>query len=499
VPGQRDDHASDDLPRGEDPQDLEARYAALDLENRDLDRRLRNLQQLVDDRDRQLEQALIDLREVKDQSERDPLTRLANRQTLRRLMAQLARRGDRCAVLAIDVDRFGRLNETLGHDVGDRLLVELADRLRHAVRSRDTVARWGGDEFMVVMPGVRDLTTATAMAETVRSELGRPVQFDDGASVVCSISVGVAVTGSGLVEPDVLLRQVDTALERAKARGKDRVEVFGDELGVDARRRFETEHLLRQALDEGWFELYFQPVHPNDEGYPVAAEALLRLRHPDGTLLLPGAFLDVAEETGLARPIGNWVVEEACRIASRWVGRLPPFRLAVNVSAAQLGPDFPSVISGSLQAHGLDPSVLVVELTEHTLLEADDDQVEALVAVRRAGVRIALDDFGTAYSSLNHLRRFPVDVVKIDKSFVAGFGRSDQDHAIVKAVVDLSHTFRFRVIAEGVETAEQFDQQLRLGCHGAQGYLIGHPKPAEAFERLLASRPVVDVILGRTA
>lgn len=499
MPGQRDDHASDELPRGEDPQDLEARYAALDLENRDLDRRLRTLQQLVDDRDRQLEQALIDLREVKDQSDIDPLTRLANRQALRRLMAQLSFRGDRCAVLAIDVDRFGRLNETLGHDVGDGLLVELARRLVRSVRSRDTVARWGGDEFMVVLPGIRELGAATSMADAIRVALAEPVVLPDGATVRCSISVGVAVAGSGLVDPDELLRQVDTALERAKERGKDRVEVFGDELGVDARRRFETEHLLRQALDEGWFELYFQPVHPNDEGYPIAAEALLRLRHPDGTLLLPGAFLDVAEETGLARPIGRWVVEEACRIASRWAGRLAPFRLAINVSAAQLGPEFPSLISGSLERHGLDPALLVVELTEHTLLEADDEQVEALVAVRRAGVRIALDDFGTAYSSLNHLRRFPVDVVKIDKSFVAGFCRSDQDHAIVKAVVDLSRTFQFRVIAEGVETAEQFDQQLRLGCHGAQGYLIGHPKSADAFERLLASRPIVDAILGRTA
>ena len=494
--GQADDHLTSRVDATD--ADLPARFAALDQERRDLDLRVQSLEKLVDARTRQLERALIDLREVTDRSELDPLTGLANRQGLRLVMGELAESRDRCSVLAIDVDRFGRLNETLGHDVGDELLIELAGRLRRSVRTRDTVARWGGDEFMVVMPGLHDLAAATAMAEVIRQAIALPFRATGDDSFVSSISVGVAVAPGGLTDPDELLRQVDIALERAKSRGKDRVEVFGAELGLDARRRFDTEHLLRTALDRNLFEMYFQPVHPNHPGYPLAAEALLRLHHPDGRLLSPGAFLDVAEETGLARPIGNWVLEETCRVAAGWSQRSDSFRIAMNVSATQLDDEFPALVGAALERHGVAPELLVIELTEHTLLKADDAQVGALVDLRHTGVRIALDDFGTAYSSLTHLRRFPVDVVKIDKSFVAGICRSDQDSAIVRAVVDLSHTFRFRVIAEGVETAEQLDQQRRLGCHGAQGYLIGRPKPAAAFAELLASMPVLE-LLSRSA
>jgi diguanylate cyclase (GGDEF)-like protein len=469
------------LDRPDDARDV------LERERVVLDRRVESLEQLIDARTRQLEQALIDLRDVTDRSQLDPLTGLAGRSMLRDAAAELARRGGRCSVLAIDLDRFGRLNETLGHQIGDDLLAELAGRLQRAVRPRDTVARWGGDEFMVLMPGVHDITAATAMAEVIRQTLALP--FRTGVdSVVASISVGIAIASDGLADPDELLRQADLALERAKALGKGRVEVFGAELGHDARRRFDTEHLLRDALEEGRFELYFQPVHSNTPGEPMAAEALLRLHHPDGRILAPGAFLDVAEETGLARPIGTWVLEETCRLAAEWQRDGHDFRVAVNVSASQLVPGFATLVHDTLLRYGVDPSVLVIELTEHLLLDADDEQVAMLVDLRAEGVRIALDDFGTAYSSLTHLRRFPVDVVKIDRSFVAGICRSDQDYA------DLSRTFHFRVIAEGVETTEQLDQQRRLGCHGAQGFLIGEPRPAGAFADLLSSVPLYEAL-----
>lgn len=473
---------------------LEEAREIRDEERRVLDRRVQRLEQTVDLRTRQLEQALIDLRDLTDRSLLDPLTGLAGRRRLNEVMAELAVREDRCAVLAIDLDRFGRLNETLGHQVGDELLVEHAARLQRVARSRDTVARWGSDEFVVVMPGVHDLSTARALADRIRAELARPFTPSVGDTVISTISVGIAIAAERVSDPEALLREADIALERAKALGKGRVEVFGAELQETARRRFDTEALLRSALDEGRFELYFQPVHSNLPGHPIAAEALLRLHHPDGMVLSPGAFLDVAEETGLTRPIGDWVLEEACRNAASWMRLGTPFSVAVNVSAAQLDADFPALIAGALDRHGVPPHLLVMELTEHTLLEADDTQVQALLAIRSTGVRIALDDFGTAYSSLSHLRRFPVDVVKIDKSFVAGICGSERDNAIVRAVVDLSRTFHFRVVAEGVETAEQLDQQRRLGCHGAQGYLIGRPKPAQVFDELLGSLPVLQAL-----
>ncbi len=414
------------------------------------------------------------------------------------MLSELAHAPGRCAVMALDVDRFGRVNETLGHDKGDQLLVELAHRLQRAIRARDTVARWGGDEFIVLLPGVSDLHTAAATAEVIRQAITLPVHLgtDD---LVPSVSIGVAVASDSQHDTAVLLRQADTALERAKALGKGRVEVFGDELADNARRRFDTEGLLRTALEQGLFELYFQPVHPSAGGEPLAAEALLRLHEPNtGRLLSPGSFLDVAEETGLARPIGTWVFDAACAAAAEWRRLGVPFRLAVNVSASQLDAGFPAVVEGALARHGLPPDTLVIELTEHTLLEADDMQVRGLTNLRATGVRIALDDFGTAYSSLSHLRRFPVDVVKIDQSFVAGIGRSDRDDAIVRAVVELSQTFKFQVIAEGVETTEQLDQLRRLGCHGAQGFLIGRPKPAKVFAELLSTRQMFQA-LAQTA
>jgi len=449
------------------------------------------LEQVIETRDRQLEQAHIDLRELNDRSQLDALTSLVNRDGLTSAMNQVAARHESCAVLAIDLDRFGRLNETLGHQAGDELLVEQARRLLRVARPRDTVARWGSDEFVVVMPGVADLDAATSIAKGVREALALPFHTTGGGEVVPSITVGVAASSGGVQDPESLLREADLALERAKALGKGRIELFGAELEETARQRFATERLIRSALDDHLFELYFQPVHSNAIGYPLAAEALLRLHHPDGRVLAPGAFLDVAEETGLTREIGDWVLDEACRIAAGWGVANRPFHLAVNVAAAQLDAGFPARVADALYRHGVSADILVIELTEHTLLEADDEQVNALVELRATGVRVALDDFGTSYSSLSHLRRFPIDVVKIDQSFVAGLRRSEQDSAIVRAVVGLSETFQFRVIAEGVETVEQLDEQRILGCHGAQGFLIGEPKPAAVFGELLTMLPIV--------
>lgn len=440
----------------------------------------------------------IDVRSGVPRAERDDLTDLANRPAIRRLTAETLSRGVQCAVLVVDLDRFGRVNESYGHATGDELLSEVARRITGAVRSRDVVARWGGDEFVVLMNGVSDRTSAVVVAESVRDALARPWPGPDGTALVVSASIGVAISVTTSADADDLLRQADAATERAKGSGKDRIEVWGGRAEDDARHRLEVESMIRSALEHRWFRLFFQPVHANAPGQPLAAEALLRLDHPELGLLAPGAFLAVAEETGLTRAIGEWVLEESCRIASRWIGFGRPFHFAINVSPRQLDADLPAAVADALVRHRISADMLTLELTEHALLEADDEQVAVLEAVRAQGVHIALDDFGTAYSSFSHLRRFPVDVVKIDRSFVAGIGTSEKDTAIIQAVVDLSHSFGFRVIAEGVETAAQLDQQRRLGCHGAQGYLIGRPRDADQFGELLITLPMFSQMLDPT-
>ncbi len=469
------------------------------LVEEELGDRVTSLEELVDARTRQLEQALIDLRDLTQRSELDSLTGLINRSRLRSVLAEMADHGTVVSVLSIDVDRFGRINESLGHAVGDQLLEEIARRIRRVIRPDDLVGRWGSDEFVVVLLDLVDPDAVMDIATRVSEVVALPWRAPTEERVVPSVSIGVVTAPEGVVDGDLVLRQADAARRRAKRGGLGRVEWFGRELSDVARRRFQTEHLLRDALAEGWFELYFQPVHPNNDADPLSAEALLRLHHPDGHLLSPGAFLDVAEETGLAHPIGRWVVDETVRIAARWSRLGTPFRVALNVSASQLDDGFADLVADALDRHGLAPDRLTLELTEHTLLEADNRQVSIITGLCDRGVGLALDDFGTAYSSLNHLRRFPVDVVKIDRSFINGICHDPYDHAIVAAVVQLSQTFGFRVIAEGIETAEQLDAQRRLGCHGAQGFLIGPPRPAEAFERLLASRQLVGLLLGRTA
>lgn len=457
------------------------------------------LEQLVGERTRQLEQALIDLRDLSARADHDPLTGLANRRRLREMLGELVGLRVPATVMTIDLDRFSRINETLGHAAGDQLLVEIAGRLSGVIRPQDTVGRWGGDQFVIILPSLATPASVSAMADAVLEAINEPWRSngEESDEVVPSASIGVTLAPNGLDDADSALREADTALQRAKSMGRRRIEWFGAELGEAARTRFETERLIRDGLANGWFELYFQPVHPNHDGYPLAAEALLRLHHPDGRLLSPGAFLEVAEDTGLARPLGTWVLNEACRLAGMWLKGGVPFRFAVNVSASQLDAELPDVVDRALADNGLSPITMTLELTEHLLLAADEVQVDALNRIRDRGVQLALDDFGTAYSSLNHLRKFPVDVVKIDRSFVAGICDNAADTAIVRAVVDLSRTFGFRVIAEGVETTEQLDAQKRLGCHGVQGYLVGRPRPAAEFGSLLASRALMGALMSQ--
>ena len=459
--------------------------------------RVVELERMVESQSAQLSVALQDLAAMSDRTIHDPLTGLANRSRLTELLGDLVGLSVPTSIVVVGLDRFVRVNESLGHAIGDDLLVEVASRLRRVVRPQDTVARWGGDEFVVVMPALAAPGTVGAMAEAILASVAEIWRVNDEV-VMPAASIGIAIAPDGIEDAANLLREADTALERAKSLGRNRIEWFGAELAGAARQRFDIERLIRDALDHGWFELYFQPIHPNDDGSPLAAEALLRLNHPDGRVFAPGVFLEVAEDTGLSYPLGVWVIDEACRIAGGWMTAGVPFRFSVNVSASQLDGRLPRIVSDALTLNGVPATAMTLEVTEHLLLEADEVQVAALEAIRESGVRLALDDFGTAYSSLNHLRRFPVDVVKIDRSFIAGICHDPADMAIVAAVVQLSRTFGFAVVAEGVETAEQLDQQRRLGCHAAQGYLIGRPRPAAEFGRMLTSRPLMEMLQGQS-
>ena len=424
----------------------------------------------------------------------DPLTGLANRATLQEhLVAALGRAarsgwtgGDEgqgpCAVLYIDLDRFKPINDTLGHAVGDRLLQEVAGRLRAAVRLQDVVARLGGDEFALVLRGV-DPDRLPAMAERIIEALNQPYAVD-GLSLSVGASVGIAVALEPGRAPGDLLREADLALYRAKHEGRNRFRFYDPSMGDMAITRAALEAELRRALREGAFALHYQPIVRARTGATIAFEALLRWNRTDGTPVSPADFVPVAEEAGLMPELGAWVLGQACRAAAGWPVHLG---VAVNVSATQLRSGlFLRTVERALTESGLAPGRLEIEITETALLENRDMALTLLRSIAALGVRIALDDFGTGYSSLSFVHTFPLSRIKIDRSFVRGLGHDPQATAIVRAIVGLSRNLGLAVTAEGVETEEQRRLLVRERCPELQGYLFGRP---EARPRLPEPEP----------
>jgi diguanylate cyclase (GGDEF)-like protein/PAS domain S-box-containing protein len=416
----------------------------------------------------------------------DPLTGLPNRILFRdRLEQALARAGrslEKVAVLCLDLDRFKEVNDVHGHAVGDALLRQVASRLQAGLRKGDTVARLGGDEFAIIQVGLAGPGQAARLAERVISSVTDGCELD-GTGAEIGISAGIAIYPNDGLDPDTLVRKADTALYRAKAEGRGTCQMFepGMETKLQTRRILERE--LRAAISGGGLAVHYQPQAAVTTGRIIGFEALARWPHPDRGLVAPSEFIPLAEETGLIRPLGEWILRTACREATRWPSHL---RLGVNLSPAQFRADLPQLIADILEEAELPPERLELEITEGVLIRDVESALDILCELKALGVQVAMDDFGTGYSSLGYLQRFRFDRIKMDRSFVAGLLTRREAAPIVRAIVGLSTSLGMSVIAEGVETEQQLAALRREGCEEVQGYLIGRPMPAGDVLALLA-------------
>ncbi|MGO9876607.1 MAG: putative bifunctional diguanylate cyclase/phosphodiesterase [Acidimicrobiia bacterium] len=435
----------------------------------------------------------------------DPLTGLPNRlmliDRLDRARARCRRHNRICGVLYVDLDRFKSVNDTLGHAVGDQLLKEAAVRIQHAVRETDTVARLGGDEFVVLCEDIDDVHHATDLAERIITTLQAPFRLGDDDPHV-SASIGIALCADGVETADAILANADIAMYRAKDNGRSCYELFDEAMQQWVSTQVTLEAALRGAVPHNELRLYCQPIVEADSGIIRGFEALVRWERPDHGLIPPDQFIPTAEETGLIVEIGAWVLGHACDHAAKWARHWPDrrLRIAVNVSSRQLlTGDFVDTVTSTLTRTGLDPRLLTLELTESTLID-DAITVEPLLRqIRTLGVNLALDDFGTGYSSLTYLRAFPINIVKIDKSFVRAIGTEREDTAIVAAVIALAKNLGIDVVAEGIEQPEQLAVLHQLGCPYLQGYLFAHPQPIHEAPTLLDTPHVGFAATNRTS
>ncbi|HXY32225.1 MAG TPA: EAL domain-containing protein [Gemmatimonadaceae bacterium] len=425
----------------------------------------------------------------------DQLTKLANRALFLDRVAHaltLARRHRQTlAVIFLDLDNFKTVNDSLGHAAGDRLLTITAQRLLTCVRTSDTVARFGGDEFAILLEDAVDENAATAVVERIVDALRYPFQID-AKEVYVTASIGIAAAGASETAAD-LVRNADMAMYIAKSRGKGRYEVFETRMHEEAVERLELEADLRRALDREEFHILYQPIVLLQTGEITGVEALVRWQHPRRGMLSPMQFIPLAEETGLIVPLGSWVVREACRQATGWQAlRLSasPLTLTINISGHQLqGESVVDDVRAALDDSGLDPHLLVLEITESVLMQQSETILQRLRALKALGVRLAIDDFGTGYSSLGYLQRFPIDILKIDKAFVDDVGRNGSEPALARAVIALGETLRLQTIAEGIEEKHQLSGLQELGCELGQGFLFAKPISASAIESMLVRGP----------
>jgi len=427
------------------------------------------------------------------QAFRDPLTELGNRKLfMDHATDALADADDTTtAVILFDLDGFKEVNDTYGHATGDELLRTAAERLSANVRTNDTVSRLGGDEFVVLLPRLADDQIADTVANRILRDLSQPLIIGDTVLTIPA-SAGISLTRGGAVVDD-MMREADLALYQAKADGKGVARRFDPAQFAVAEQRRREESDLRRALDDGDFEVHYQPIVDLDGERTVGVEALIRWNHPERGMLPPAAFLDMAETLGLLPRLGGWVLEEACRQAAVWQAQEPGIELNVNLSASQLGnPALVDEVRAVLESTGLPPALLVLELTESVALVDLTESARVLGALKQLGVRIALDDFGTGFSSLSHLGTLPVDVVKIDKSFVQAM-QEGTGASVAEAVLQIARTFNLSPVAEGVEDATQASRLRELDCAQAQGYHFARPMPAVDLTALLTRQSALSV------
>ena len=424
----------------------------------------------------------------------DSLTGLPNRAMFTELLkAEIEnskrRENHMFAVLFLDLDRFKNINDSLGHTHGDLLLVAFAERLERALRPVDTLARFGGDEFAILLSGMSDATDAVRVAQRIQDELTLPFVLDKNSAFVSS-SIGIALSSTGYDRPEDILRDADTAMYRAKENGKARYEVFDHGMHARAVSRLQLESDLRQAVEQREFCVYYQPIVVLETGRLAGFEALVRWNHPRRGLVSPADFIPVAEETGLIVPIGEWVLQEACRHIRECQMAHPSHRslsLSVNLSARQVAQsDLIDRVKEALAVSKLSPHCLKLEITESVVMENAEAAALMFKQLRALGVQLSIDDFGTGYSSLSYLHRFPLNYLKIDRSFVSRL-TTDNDNAIVRTISTLARNLGMEVIAEGIETEEQYQQLKMLGCEYGQGFLFSHPVNKDAVLHLLAA------------
>ncbi|MBB1076632.1 EAL domain-containing protein [Rhodoferax sp. 4810] len=424
----------------------------------------------------------------------DALTGLPNRvllhERLGQVLARALRRGNSAAILFLDLNRFKHINDSLGHSTGDEVLKIVAQRLRQLTRDTDTVARWGGDEFVIVLEDLVDHAGAATAATKVIDSLSRDIDLDEGFGnlrLPCAVSVGVVMSPQDGSDIDDLLSKADMAMYRAKAQPQASFQFWSDDSNTGLHARLALEVDMRQGLREQQFVLHYQPQFAFKDRRLVGMEVLMRWQRGDDNLVMPGEFINVAEGSGLIVDLGAWAVLETARQIARWLAAgLRPVPLSVNVSARQcLNRDLVQVIRLALKETGIPPALLRLEITETTAMADADQVIGLLLSIRALGVGLVLDDFGTGYSSLTHLKRFPVDELKIDRSFVTDLATSKYDLAIVRATIALAHGLDIKVVAEGVETLAQSRFLASESCDIAQGYLYGFPQPANIAEKLL--------------
>jgi diguanylate cyclase (GGDEF)-like protein len=443
------------------------------------------------------------LQQVRTAAYVDSLTGLPNRLSykdrLARSLEDAGRHGRLVAALFIDLDHFSRINDTLGHEAGDHLLQQVAGRLRASCREREDevgpasaaldpeVARLGGDEFTVIMPGLADPEDAAKLARRILSSLAHPFRLE-GREIFVNASIGIAIYPYDGEDFEMLLMHADTAMYKAKEQGGGSYQAYSRAMNASALQRLTLEHSLRRALEREEFEVHYQPIVEARSGRPIAAEALVRWRHPELGLLMPSEFVPLAEENGLIVPLGEWVIQRACHQNRAWQREgLPPLRVVVNLSSRQLRRGMTETVARILQATGLDARYLGLELTESVLVNHQKEGVVVLHALRAMGLHLSVDDFGTGYSSFSYLKHFPLDALKIDRTFVREITTDPDDAAITTAIIAMGHALGLRVVGEGVETAAHHAVLRRQGCDELQGYHFSRPVPAERFAAYLAA------------